>query len=37
MKSCPSILARFSLVVLAPAAFAADDIVQLDRLNVTAQ
>src|SRR5687768_18451624 len=37
MKSCPSILARLGLVVLAPAAFAADDIVQLDRLNVTAQ
>src|SRR5687768_12710274 len=37
MKSSPSPIARLCLLLLAPAAFAAEEIVQLDRLNVTAQ
>jgi iron complex outermembrane recepter protein len=37
MKSISSTLAPLCLLVLAPAAFAADDVIQLDRLNVTAQ
>jgi iron complex outermembrane recepter protein len=37
MKSRPTTLVSLCLLVAAPAAFAADDIIQLDKLNVTAQ
>src|SRR5687768_936450 len=37
MKTRPSLPAPLCLLLLIPAAFAAEEIVQLDRLNVTAQ
>src|SRR5436190_19960296 len=37
MKSTPLAFTRICLLTLAPSVFAADDVIQLDRLNVTAQ